>query len=199
VIARQIANAHTGFNLTMTILWLLMLPVLVMLVVKIIPDGKKDQGSHVPVFLDERLLGQPAAALQLVKREAAYGGTLVEDMLLLVQEALEQKGQIGKKCKKKVRQKALQEQALHLQIHNYLAVMFSEGVMTEEQAEEAADLLRRLDEVHHIADRCQDMTEQLWAEKKHKQPLSGEACKDARKSLKNLREMYEMIQAGANR
>jgi phosphate:Na+ symporter len=183
----------------MTILWLVMLPVLVMLVVKIIPDGKKDQGSHVPVFLDERLLGQPAAALQLVKREAAYGGTLVEDMLLLVQEALEQKGQIGKKCKKKVRQIGEQEQALHLQIHNYLAVMFSEGVMTEEQAEEAADLLRRLDEVHHIAGRCQDMTEQLWAEKKHKQPLSEEACKDARKSLKNLREMYEMIKQSANR
>ena len=43
VISRQIANAHTVFNLTMTVLWMFLITkVMVPIVMKIVPDGKRN-------------------------------------------------------------------------------------------------------------------------------------------------------------
>lgn len=38
VISRQIANAHTGFNLTMTLIWIPLIPVMVKIVMKLVPE-----------------------------------------------------------------------------------------------------------------------------------------------------------------
>lgn len=42
VISRQIANAHTGFNLIMTILWLPFIPLLVKIVTLLVPESFED-------------------------------------------------------------------------------------------------------------------------------------------------------------
>lgn len=41
VISRQIANAHTLFNITMTVIWVPLIWLMVKIVMKIIPDGQK--------------------------------------------------------------------------------------------------------------------------------------------------------------
>ena len=70
VIARQIANAHTIFNITMTLIWLPLIWLLVKIVVKILPYKEKNsKQKEVPVFLDPRLISQPAAAMEMVARE----------------------------------------------------------------------------------------------------------------------------------
>ena len=71
VIARQIANAHTGFNLTMTLLWIPLIWLMVKIVMKLVPDqkGKMQLIPSAPKYLDDKLVGQPAAALQLVAKE----------------------------------------------------------------------------------------------------------------------------------
>ena len=69
-ISRQIANAHTVFNITMTLIWVCLIKLMVKIVMTLIPDGKKgveDPGS--PIYLDENIISQPAAALQLVAKE----------------------------------------------------------------------------------------------------------------------------------
>lgn len=43
VISRQIANAHTLFNITMTVIWVPLIWLMVKIVMKIIPDGQKTQ------------------------------------------------------------------------------------------------------------------------------------------------------------
>lgn len=40
VISRQIANAHTSFNLMNTLLWLPLIPIMVKIVCFIVPDRK---------------------------------------------------------------------------------------------------------------------------------------------------------------
>ena len=55
-ISRQIANAHTVFNITMTLIWVCLIKLMVKIVMTLIPDGKKgveDPGS--PIYLDENL------------------------------------------------------------------------------------------------------------------------------------------------
>ena len=83
VISRQIANAHTGFNLTMTLIWLPFIPVLVKIVMWIIPD-KKDNYVLSPgafKYLDERLINQPATALHLATKEMIRCGEKVNELL----------------------------------------------------------------------------------------------------------------------
>lgn len=70
VISRQIANAHTFFNLAMTILWIPLVWLMVKIVVKLIPDNSKQiVDTSGVMYLDDKLLGQPAAALNLVAKE----------------------------------------------------------------------------------------------------------------------------------
>ena len=63
MISRQIANAHTVFNITMTLIWVCLIKLMVKIVMTLIPDGKKgveDPGS--PIYLDENIISQPAGA-----------------------------------------------------------------------------------------------------------------------------------------
>ena len=71
VISRQIANAHTGFTLCMTVVWTILLGVMVKIVMRLIPDGKnKDEQNPAEAwYLDSNIINQPAAALQLVAKE----------------------------------------------------------------------------------------------------------------------------------
>ena len=70
VISRQIANAHTVFNITMTLIWIPLIWLMVKIVMRIIPDGKKTVYSNSEaMFLDVKLIGQPTAALQMVVKE----------------------------------------------------------------------------------------------------------------------------------
>ena len=71
VISRQIANAHTGFNLTMTLIWIPLIPIMVKIVMWLVPDKKNEEQKllSMPKYLDTKLIAQPTAALLLVARE----------------------------------------------------------------------------------------------------------------------------------
>ena len=63
VISRQIANAHTAFNITMTVIWIPLVWLMVKIVMRLVPDGKKVlTDPREAKYLDERLINQPAAA-----------------------------------------------------------------------------------------------------------------------------------------
>lgn len=71
VISRQIANAHTAFNIAMTLLWVPLIALMIKIVMLIIPDGKAEKEDPLkPLYLDERIVSQPAAALQLAAKES---------------------------------------------------------------------------------------------------------------------------------
>ena len=56
VIARQIANAHTIFNVTMTLIWLPLIWLMVKIVTKLVPDTTKIQNlPEDPVYLDFKM------------------------------------------------------------------------------------------------------------------------------------------------
>ena len=82
VISRQIANAHTLFNVTVTLIWLPLIPLMVRWVSWLIKgDRKPAESLGEPKFLDRHVLTQPSAALYLVSREIGNVANLVVDML----------------------------------------------------------------------------------------------------------------------
>lgn len=63
VISRQIANAHTIFNITMTLIWIPLIWLMVKMVMKIIPDGKAVVlDTSQPLYLDSKLVAQPTGS-----------------------------------------------------------------------------------------------------------------------------------------
>ena len=73
VIKRQIANAHTFFNVLNTLLWLPFTRVLAMIVTKLIPGEDKYLERGVK-YLDEHVLGNAELALDLAGKEIGRMG-----------------------------------------------------------------------------------------------------------------------------
>ena len=86
VISRQIANAHTGFNITITLIWLPLIAALVKIVMMIIPDKKEEYIllSGATRYIDGKIINQPTAALHIVFKEVLRCGHMVEKKLAKV-------------------------------------------------------------------------------------------------------------------
>ena len=190
VIARQIANAHTGFNLTMTLLWIPLIWLMVKIVMKLVPDqkGKMQLIPSAPKYLDDKLVGQPAAALQLVAKEVVRCSKLVEDMLREIKEG---KGKDIPVTLKDIVEKAEIEHELNTSITDYLSAMYSEGVMTEEQAAQSTGIIYVLCDIDRMADLCREIGENVTENSDKKQKLSKDALKELKKSISVILEMYE--------
>jgi phosphate:Na+ symporter len=78
---RQIANAHTLFNVANTLLFLPLAGVFVRLVRRLVPDRKNGDGLVRIKYLDEGLLRTPAFALDRARLEMLHMGDRVREML----------------------------------------------------------------------------------------------------------------------
>lgn len=85
-------------------------------------------------------------------------------------------------------------------LDDYLASMFAEGVMTEEQANNSTSLLYVLCDIDRIGSLCREITEDVMEESGKKARLSKEALKDLKKSVRLILDMYtyavELMETG---
>ena len=191
VIARQIANAHTIFNITMTLIWLPLIWLLVKIVVKILPYKEKNsKQKEVPLFLDPRLISQPTAAMEMVAREILRCSGMVEQMIHRLNHAIER--QDLRRVDSILRQ-AVVVRKLYDNIVSYLSSLFSSGSMTEEQATQTAGMMYILSDIERTDALCTEATESLQSilEKKHK--LSPEAVEDLCRGLQIIEDMYQNV------
>ena len=191
VIARQIANAHTIFNITMTLIWLPLIWLLVKIVVKILPYKEKNsKQKEVPLFLDPRLISQPAAAMEMVAREILRCSGMVEQMIHRLNHAIER--QDLRRVDSILRQ-AVVVRKLYVNIVSYLSSLFSSGSMTEEQATQTAGMMYILSDIERTDALCTEATESLQSilEKTHK--LSPEAVEDLCRGLQIIEDMYQNV------
>lgn len=190
VISRQIANAHTGFNLVMTLIWIPLIPLMVKIVMKLVPDGKgKETEVEVdenPKYLDNKLIAQPTAALQLVAKEVMYCAKLVDEMIGKLQY---RNGKIDKENAELVEEKAKILQKLYASVNDYFASLYSGGVLTEEQASQSAGMQYILCDIDRIGQLTREIMETVAKQNKGKHKYS----KDALKELKKAMEQIQMI------
>lgn len=188
VISRQIANAHTLFNITMTLIWVCLINVMVKIVMTLIPDGKAvDMNPAEPVFLDDKIISQPAAALQLVAKEILRVSEMVKvvvaDTITIVKtedlnelEPLQEKG--------------VQIKKLTDQITEYLASLFSAGTMTEQQAAQTASLMYILSDVERMGTLSVEVAKCVREKVDNRYKYTPEAMDELQKSLKTLEKMF---------
>lgn len=194
VISRQIANAHTGFNLTMTLIWIPLIPIMVKIVMWLVPDKKNEEQKllSMPKYLDTKLIAQPTAALLLVAREIMNCSDIVAQMLDKIRT---RGGKNEAEVDAFVQEHAKSLQALNTSINDYLASMYSEGVLNEEQAAQSAGMLYILCDIDRIGQLALDITENLQVQNKGKHKYSKEAVKELKKAIDQICTIYrESIQ-----
>lgn len=188
VISRQIANAHTTFNIVMTLIWIPLIWLMVKIVMKLIPDGKRgEKDSNMPLYLDENLIAQPAAALHLVAKEVIHCGNVVGEILRDTADAVKDG---GKKSFELVTEKAGTARNLNNEITEYLAELFASGVLTEEQATQTAGMMHVLSDIDRIGALNRDIADNLKENSEGKKTYSKEALKNLHNAISMIEEMY---------
>ena len=188
VISRQIANAHTLFNLTMTVVWVCLLGLMVKIVMRLIPDAKDAKVNPLqPAFLDKKVIGQPTAALKLVAKEVLHCSGMVKNMLkdLAGLSKSEDPALVGK-----IKEQGQTLHSLMEAINDYLAELFSAGVLTELQATQTAKLMHVCGDVERMGELAADLTDVIAGKMELKYSFSEEAMEDLRKSLNQISKMY---------
>lgn len=189
VISRQIANAHTVFNIVMTLIWVGMVGVMVQIVMKIIPDGRQQlQDPSTPVFLDKNVTGQPAAALQLAAKEVIHCSELVQDMLRNVTDAVKSE---DVHIIQKVKEQGSSLQALYGEITDYLAELFSAGVLTETQATQTTRLMYVLSDVNRMGNLSVEVADPIQNKIDRKYAYSEDALNELQKGLELIKKMLQ--------
>lgn len=190
VISRQIANAHTGFNLAMTLIWIPLIGIMVKIVMKLVPEKKSklQESPAAPRYLDDKLIGQPVAALHLVAKEVVRCSELVKDMLNEVKSGSPKEDIL---ILKNIVYKAEIEHELNESITDYLSMMYSEGVLTEEQAAQTTGIMYVLCDVDRMSELCKEITQNVVSQSEKRQNYSKEVLKDLRESVSIILDMYE--------
>ncbi len=198
VISRQIANAHTCFNVTMTLLWLPLIWLLVKIVMTFIPEKSSERlNTRKPLYLDGNLILQPAAALEMTAREVIHCSDMVGELIPACAEAFK-KGDSQELKELEEETKAIA--GINDAIMNYLANLFSAGVLTEKQSAKAASLLSVMTEIDRINTQCRIMTQYAEDKNEKNYNYSESAMSDIAREMKSVGDMYEnavdMIRTG---
>ncbi len=189
VISRQIANAHTGFNLIMTIIWTPLIGLMVKIVMKLIPDGegRYQLKAEEPVYLDEKLIGQAVPSLHLLSKEVQRLGEMAGEMIASMQMVGSAKAEPSL-ADTKEKQRIIEN--VNLRINEYLSRMFSDGVFNEEQVSEATGIQYVLSDIARTGALCTEISESVM-DGNGKKSYSKEAIKDLRTSFALIQDMYQ--------
>lgn len=191
VISRQIANAHTIFNCVMTVIWVPLIWLMVKIVMRIIPDGRKMVHDPTePLYLDDKLIGQPVAALQLVGREMLHCSEVVSGMLKNIRKAVSKE---EKPLLEEVMQKGEVVKSLNARITQYLADLFTSGFLNEEQATQSSGILYIMGDIERMGILCCDLAAGIREKIEKKYKYSKDAMKDLEKSLALIESMYTQV------
>ncbi|MDO4285803.1 MAG: Na/Pi cotransporter family protein [Eubacteriales bacterium] len=193
VISRQIANAHTTFNVVCTLIWLPLIPLMVRLVTFVIPEGSDKSETELakPLYLDEAVIGQPMVALYLASEELRRCAAATSGMLRAAQ------AELGSRKKAQTAPgggfddyhqavKRLQEQ-----IARYMTQLFTGGMLTERQAEQAAGLLAVSNNIDRLADRAGEVVQQLRQVRGGGRKFSGEAAGELKECFTIAESLFD--------
>jgi phosphate:Na+ symporter len=151
---RQIANAHTIFNVTVTLLMLPLVGIIVAVVKRVVPgeEIRVDRGAK---YLDDRTLHTPALALSQVLKETVRTANMASEMLELGMNAFDDG---DKKMFLTIKKKEEVVDELHKLIDRYLTKI-GEKDLSEEQMRMYATLQHSITDIERVADHAYNIAE----------------------------------------
>jgi len=184
-LARQIANAHTIFNTTMTCIMLPATGLLIALVKKIIP-GEEVRVDKGVMYLDDKLLNTPSIAIGQAKKETMRMAGIVIEMLESSEKAL-LTGE--KRFILPVLKNEESVDELDNLIESYLTKI-SQQSLSKKQSREIAILVHSISDIERVADHAHNIAELVEYMKKEKLHFSNTAMKELKEIFDTAKESY---------
>lgn len=155
--ARQIANAHTLFNILNVIVLLPFNKLIVKLALKLVPEtkGEQDDDDKVVKYIDDRMIETPSIALANIIKETLRMGEKSKESLNAAMDG------IVDKSKEKIelsfkREKLINE--LQKSILNYL-LKLSKASLNEDSRETVDALFNTVNDIERIGDHAENIAE----------------------------------------
>ena len=147
---RQIANAHTVFNVANTLIFIWFTGVIARFVEWLIPERPlAEEGVLVRAkYLDEELLATPSLALDRVRLEVLHVGEYVQRMLADIMPAIYARDRTALTTVENMDE---QVDVLHHKVIEYLGKI-SRGSLTDEQTQEFMKLMEAVNNLENIGD-----------------------------------------------
>jgi len=147
---RQIANAHTVFNVSNTLIFIWFTGPIARLVERLVPDRTLEEEGLIvrPKYLDEELLSTPSLALDRVRLEILHMGETVHDMLQRIMPAI-LKG--NRQTLSQIAKMDDQVDILYASIISYLGKI-SKQTLTDAQTKEFLRLMEAAGDLENIGD-----------------------------------------------
>ena len=190
IISRQIANAHTTFNVVCTLFWLPFIPVMVKIVKAIIRGEDKNlKPAYETKFLDNKMLDKPAAAMYLISQEMERLVGFADKTLCQLKFILDSSRSVENYAKFKENLQITDQ--LQVKITEYITKLLSSGNLTEQQSEQTASLLFVTNNIQRIAERCKDIDATCNSIVLQNSVLSPEANQEMNKCISITQSLLE--------
>lgn len=185
-VARQIANAHTIFNIVNVIILFPFTNLLVKMIQTIIPDGEDDEDT-VTKYLDKRILVTPSIALENTMFEFA---SMAQETSLALQNSIGAARNRDKKLVKKALENEQRINEFEKAIVQYLVEISQQNVSSQDQ-QIIDELFSTANDIERIGDHAENIADFARA------IIEREIYLDEETSTE-LDNLYHMIQRGFN-
>lgn len=183
-VQRDIANAHTFFNVSNTIIQVPLIPLLIRFVNFIIP-GSDEVGALRLTYLDERIVHTPSIAVgQTIKEVVRMGNVAAENLETSIESFFKQ----DESLIKIVYEKEVLINYLEREITTYL-VKLSQTSLSEDQSKIVTSLFHTVNDMERIGDHCENIVELAQYKIDNNLKFSDDA-------LAELKHMYDMVHYG---
>ena len=184
---RQIANAHTFFNVTNTFIQLPFSFLLVKLVTALVPGEPKiiERGLK---YIDDRLLETPSISFTQVKKEIARMGNLALEVL---QDSIDTFLNFSEEKNKMAREKETVINELARDITRYLA-MLSRTSLSEDEYNSITDLVSTVNDMERVGDHAMNVLELSEFRNEHRLPFSNIAIEELVEMSSKVQETFDL-------
>ena len=180
VISRQIANAHTTFNIVCTLIWLPLIPFMVKIVTTIIRGTEKQRDDGPVSVLESGVIAQPAAALYLVSEELEHMAEVGSKLLTALKESFSSDKTQSEAATEQYKTYRRQAARMEDDLAAYVTKMLSSGNLTQQQSGQAAGLCMYqiiLDVLQTAVRKLQVFMKKLHRAENHSQRWQQESCR----------------------
>jgi phosphate:Na+ symporter len=191
-VGRQVANAHTLFNVIWAFIWIWFTKQYASFIRKVVP-GEERIYQRKPFFLNPLLLNTPSAALESAIKELIRMTDIVKDMYNLVFDSLEKNSLDA--YKDILTMEDITDE-LKASLIKFLTKL-SSTPLSEGEAKELNTILRTVDDVERMADHLTNIIEKIEVKISDNIEFTEYAKGDLKELKKliftNMEESFEMI------
>ncbi len=181
-LARQIANAHTIFNVAVSLVLFPFVKPIARLSALIVPEKKEAQKEKITQFIDSQLVGVPSIAISEAIKELDRMGLTALHMLELSEEAL--MGLDGDKAEEILRLEREFCDPLCNAIEHFVDGVIAEGGIDSKERKDCFQLKNVNVDLERVADHAENLAEATQDRISHQVPFSEEAAHDLRRAFR---------------